>query len=149
VTARLAGHVRYALTAATCFCAHNAILIAADRAGLTMMQAASTSFCIMIVLGYLLLSSWAIPSERGWLGFLRYAFAMALNFPISTTLLWVFLRVFELPMVIAAPAATWSMVVVNYGMSHWALAGQQAAPDGRLGCLSLRTRFSGLTDRRD
>ncbi|MEG3144903.1 GtrA family protein [Sphingomonas sp. RT2P30] len=118
---------RYAVVTGSCLVMHNAIMIAADRAGLTLLQAAVTSFCIMVVTGYLLLCAFVFRGTRSWRGFARYTAAMAANFPISTGLAWLFLVPLHQPMVIAAPAATLIMVVVNYVASHWAILGSRAS----------------------
>lgn len=118
---------RYALVAGSCLVMHNAIMIVADRAGLTLLQAAATSFCIMVVTGYLLLCAFVFRGTRSWRGFARYTGAMAANFPISTGLAWLFLVPLHQPMAIAAPAATLIMVVVNYVASHWAIMGGRAS----------------------
>jgi putative flippase GtrA len=116
---------RYAVVAGSCLLMHNAIMITADRVGLTLLQAAATSFCIMVVTGYLLLS--VFRGTRSWIGFARYTGAMAANFPISTGLAWLFLVPLHQPMAVAAPAATLIMVVVNYVASHWAILGGRAS----------------------
>lgn len=116
---------RYAVVAGSCLILHNVIMITADFAGLTMWQAAATSFCIMVVIGYLALSLFVFRGARSWRGFLRYTGAMAANFPISTGLLWILFRPLHLPMAVAAPAVTVAMVIINYLASHWAITGQR------------------------
>lgn len=118
--------LRYAVVAAICLATHNAIMIVADWSGLTLLEAAVTSFCIMVTLGYLLLSAFVFRGTRTWRGFWRYTGAMAANFPLSTGLLWLFFDLAGQPMAIAAPAATVVMVVVNYAASRWAIAGPGA-----------------------
>ena len=114
---------RYAVVAGSCLLMHNAIMIAADRAGLSLLQAAITSFCIMVVTGYLLLSAFVFRGTRSWRGFARYTGAMAANFPVSTGITWFFLAPLHQSMAVAAPAATLIMVAVNYVASHWAILG--------------------------
>jgi putative flippase GtrA len=118
--------LRYVLVAAACLAMHNAIMIAGDWGGLSMLEAAVASFCIMVVLGYVLLSAFVFQGERTWRGFWRYTGVMAANFPLSTGLLWLFFDLADQPMAIAAPAATVVMVLVNYAASRWAIAGQGA-----------------------
>jgi putative flippase GtrA len=107
---------------------HNGIMIAADRAGLSLLEAAATSFCILAVIGYLLLSVFVFTQGRSWRGFIRYTGAMAANFPLSTGLIWLFFVAAGQPMAIAAPASTLVMVLVNYGLSRWAIAGRLQQP---------------------
>jgi putative flippase GtrA len=118
---------RYAVVSGLCLVLHNLIMIAADYAGLTMWQAAVTSFCIMVVTGYLLLCIFVFHGTRSWRGFLRYTGAMAANFPLSTGLLWILFGLLHQPMAIAAPAVTLVMVMVNYLASHWAITGKRPA----------------------
>lgn len=116
---------RYAVVAGSCLVLHNLIMITADYAGLSMWQAAVTSFCIMVVVGYLLLCMFVFHGTRSWRGFLRYAGAMAANFPLSTGLLWILFGLLHQPMAMAAPAVTLVMVMVNYLASHWAITGKR------------------------
>ena len=121
---RAATPLRYAGVAAFCLAMHNGIMIFADWSGLTLLEAASTSFCIMVVTGYVLLSAFVFVGARSWRGFWRYTGAMAANFPLSTGLLWLFFDVAGQPMAIAAPAATIVMVIFNFAASRWAIAGR-------------------------
>jgi len=115
--------LRYGIVAGCCLLLHNAIMITADWSGLQLWQAASLSFCIMIVVGYLLLSAFVFDQRRNWTAFFRYSGAMAANFPLSTGLVWLFLGPLGMRMAVAAPAATLVMVLVNYLGSRWAITG--------------------------
>jgi putative flippase GtrA len=123
---RAATPLRYLVVAAFCLAMHNAIMISADWAGFTLLEAAATSFCIMVVVGYMLLSGFVFPAQRTWRGFLRYTGAMAANFPLVTGLTWLFAGLAGQPMAIAAPAATVLMVLFNFVASRWAIAGRGA-----------------------
>jgi putative flippase GtrA len=114
--------VRYLAVAGACLVMHNIIVITASRAGLNLWQAAATSFCIMVVAGYLLLATLVFDSGYSMRAFFRYVAAMAFNFPISTALLWLFFAAARQPMEIAAPAATIVMVAYNFVASRWAVA---------------------------
>jgi putative flippase GtrA len=124
----IAAAPRYAVVAGSCLILHNLIMITADHFGLTMWQAAATSFCIMVVTGYLLLCLFVFRGARSWRGFFRYATAMAANFPLSTGLLWLLFMPLHQPMAIAAPTVTVVMVVINYLASHWAITGKRPSP---------------------
>lgn len=116
---------RYAVVAGSCLVLHNVIMITADHAGMTMWQAAVTSFCIMVVTGYVLLCLFVFHGAYSWQGFLRYAGVMAANFPFSTGLLWVLFGLLHQPMAIAAPAVTVIMAAINYVGSRWAIIGHR------------------------
>ena len=90
-----------------------------------MLQSASISFCIMVVIGYLLLAGTVFQRIPTLHGFCRYTVAMALNFPLATTLVWVGLKLLGLPMTFAAPSAAIGMAVINFFMSRWAVIGQR------------------------
>lgn len=115
---------RYVATSAGCLCLHNAIMIACDRSGCTMLQSASVSFCIMVVVGYFLLSRTVFRHAPTVYGFWRYVVAMALNFPVATTLLWIILKGFDFPMVVAAPSAAICMAFLNFFLGRWAVTGR-------------------------
>src|SRR3954467_10187799 len=123
---RAATPLRYAVVAAFCLAMHNAIMIVASWSGFTLLEAAATSFCIMVVTGYVLLSAFVFVGERSWRGFWRYTGVMAANFPLSTGLVWLFIRLAGQPMAIAAPAATVMMVLANFVAGRWAIAGRGA-----------------------
>lgn len=113
--------LRYVGVAGACLVMHNLIVIGASMRGASMLQAAGLSFCIMVVVGYILLAAFVFPVGYTWLGFARYVAAMAGNFPLSTGLLWLFLEGAGQPMVIAAPASTFAMVLINFVLSRWAI----------------------------
>ena len=123
---RAATPLRYGVVAACCLAMHNAIMIGASWSGFTLLEAAATSFCIMVVVGYLLLSAFVFVGDRSWRGFWRYTGVMAANFPLSTGFTWLFLLLAGQKMAIAAPAATLVMVLVNFLASRWAIAGRSA-----------------------
>lgn len=123
--------VRYGLTAALCLVLNNGIMVAADTIGMSLASAASAAFCIMVVIGYLLLSGWTYSVERSWTAFGRYVGAMAFNFPITLGMLWVVRRGLDEPMAIASPIASLSVTAINVFSSYWAVAGRQATPVGR------------------
>ncbi len=123
---RAATPLRYLVVAGCCLAMHNAIMIVGDWSGLSLLEAAATSFCIMVVVGYVLLSAFVFVGARSWRGFWRYTGVMAANFPLSTGLLWLFFVLARQPMTVAAPAATIVMVLVNFIASRWAIAGRGA-----------------------
>lgn len=116
--------IRYFAVAGFCLVMHNCIVIAANWSGLTMWQAVVLSFCIMVVVGYALLATLVFKARYNWPAFLRYFMAMAANFPLSSGLLWLFFEIARQPMVIAAPAATLTMVAFNFVVSRWAIMGR-------------------------
>jgi putative flippase GtrA len=113
--------VRYIFVAALCLAAHNAILISADLAGFSLLSAASLSFCILVVVGYVALSRWAFRGPLRWAAFGRYFLVMAANFPLSVGVLWLANVMLQHRMAIAAPVATIGMTGINFGLARWAI----------------------------
>lgn len=116
---------RYAFVAGACLILHNIIMITADHVGMTMWQAAATSFGIMVVTGYFLLCLFVFRGEQSWHGFLRYTGVMAANFPLSTGFLFILFGLLHQPMAVAAPIVTLIMAAINYVGSRWAIIGNR------------------------
>ena len=120
--------VRYLIVAGACLVLHNCILIAANWSGLTLWQAAALSFCILLLVGYAMLTTFVFNVGFSWPAFGRYFTAMAANFPLSSGLLWLFFEVARQPMSVAAPAASVAMVALNLVISRWAIIGRFQRP---------------------
>lgn len=118
---------RYALVSGSCLLMHNAIVIIADRLGLTLLAAAGSSFCIVVFWGFALHSRYTFAMPVSWRGFQRYALAMAMAFPMSVATLWFVTVVLRQPMATAAPAATALMLAFNYASSAWAITFKHGA----------------------
>jgi putative flippase GtrA len=116
--------IRYFVIAGLCLVMHNCIVVGASWSGLNVWQSAATSFCVMVMVGYVLLAAFVFAVPFSWPAFLKYLSAMAANFPISAGLLWLFFARIGLPMVVAAPIATLAMVGFNFVVSRWAVAGR-------------------------
>jgi putative flippase GtrA len=58
------------------------------------------------------------PSARS---FLRYALAMAANYPLTIALLFVMCDLASLPIVVAVPSATLLTFCWNFVVSRWAI----------------------------
>lgn len=112
---------RYGVVAACCAVLHNTIVIGAAAAGTGVVSAAALSFCLMVVIGYLLLCAVAFRTAPTRRGFLRYCTAMAANFPLSTGLLWLFAVPLHLPIAIVAPMVTLLMMAINFFGARWAI----------------------------
>lgn len=121
--------LRYAVVSAACLILHNLIVITASRRGASILQAAGLSFCVMVVIGYLLLSLAVFLVVPTFSGLGRYTAAMAINFPISTGLLWSLMSPLGLPVAIAAPVATVGMVAINFLWARWAVGRGRILPD--------------------
>ena len=118
--------LRYTIVAASCALLHNAIIIGMDWLGIHYVVASFVSFVVVASVGYLLHCAFTFDAERSPASFGRYLAAMALNLPLSIVLLFLFHDLCGLAMVIASPAATVALFVVNYFLSAWAILGGRA-----------------------
>jgi putative flippase GtrA len=106
------------------FCAllHNAIMIAGDWLGLHYAISLAYSFCIVVVVGYLLHSGWTFRgARRSGSTFLRYVLVASANYPASLAGLYVFVDLASLPVAIASPIVTVLLFALNFLGNRWAL----------------------------
>lgn len=101
---------------------HNAIMVAADRFGESIVTGALVSFCVVVVMGYLFHSRYTFAASVSWRGFVRYSAATGANVPLFIALTWAFTGPAGWPMAIGAPAATLAAVAVGYVASAWAIS---------------------------
>jgi putative flippase GtrA len=105
-----------------CALLHNAILIGGDWLGLHYVTSSLVSFAIVVLVGYLLHSSWTFPgARRGAMSFARYTITMALNLPLSLAGLFVLVDLAGLGVPLAAPAVTVMLAAFNFVAGRWAL----------------------------
>jgi putative flippase GtrA len=117
---------RYALVAGCCLVTHNLVMILGDHAGAPMPPLLLISFGVVVLLGFTLHSRFTFETQSDGRSLLRYTGAMAANLPVTFVLLWLFLNLFGWPMVIASPATTALMLILNFFASQWAItAGRQ------------------------
>jgi putative flippase GtrA len=112
---------RYLVVAAICMITHNLIVIGGDAAGLYMPVAVCISFCVVVLLGFVLHSRYTFAVKGDGRSLLRYTAAMALNLPLNILLLWLLFDLMRWPMIIASPVATLVLLAVNFFASRWAI----------------------------
>lgn len=112
---------RYTLVGAVCAVAHNAIMIAADQAGIHYLLGTVISFLAVTPLGYLLHSRFTFAEPLRLKAFMRFVGGVATAYPISVALMIVFCSGLGLPVVIATPIATVALFVWNFAAAHWAI----------------------------
>jgi putative flippase GtrA len=115
---------RYAMTGALCAVAHNAVMILGDAAGDHYVPMTVLSFALVTPLGYLLHAGFTFKEPLSWRAFLRFAAGVTAGFPLSILTMAIFCTGFGLPVVIAAPLATLTLVLWNYASTHWAIIGR-------------------------
>jgi len=113
--------IGYLFVAASCLLLHNAIVIVGDAVGQPLWVAMLASFLIVNSVGYMGHCRVTFRAPATPRGFVRYAAAMITNVPAAYALIWLLHDAASLPMVLAAPAASALMLVVNYALSHWAI----------------------------
>lgn len=115
--------VVYGGVAGLCLVLHNATMIAADRAGAPLLAAVLLSFVLVALTGYALHSRLTFRQPMGLRALLRYGFAMSANIPLAFITTWVWHKPVGLPMIWASPLASGCMLLVNFVLSRWAIAG--------------------------
>jgi putative flippase GtrA len=115
---------RYILVGATCAILYNAVMILGEWGGLAYVWTSILSLFVVIPAGYLLHAGFTFGSGRSWIAFLRFAGSIFAGFPISLLTVALLSSGAGLPMVIAAPAATFVLFVWNYATAHWAILGR-------------------------
>lgn len=124
--------VRFLLVSGVCALLHNAIMIGGDRLGLHYAVSSLVSYAVVVVVGFCLHVSFTYQETASTRSFLRYALAMAANYPLSLALMFVQCDLIGLPVVIAAPVATVLLLAWNFGATRWAVVRRQRLPDANL-----------------
>ena len=114
---------RYLVVGAICAAAHNLVMIAGDALGGHYLPLSFLSFALVTPLGYALHTAFTFREPRSVSSFLRFASGVAAGFPISLAAMAFFCSLLQLPVVVAAPAATLVLLVWNYASAHWAILG--------------------------
>ena len=105
-----------------CALLHNAIMIAGDFAGLHYAVSLVISFVVLVVLGYLLHSTWTYKgAERSRTSFGRYVLVALGNYPLSLAGMFVFVDLVGLSVPLASPIVTVLMFLANLAGNRWAL----------------------------
>jgi len=113
---------RFLTVGLACALLHNAVMIGGDRLGLHYALSSVVSFCIVLIVGYRLHSSWTFPgAAQGQLPFVRYALIAATNLPLSIAGMFVFVDLIGMSVPIASPLVTVLLLALNFAGNRWAL----------------------------
>ncbi len=123
MSARFALASRYTAVAITCLLVHNIVIVASDLAGLWMPLAVLISFCVCVLLGFLLHARVTFTVRPGLAALGRYAAAMLANIPLTIIFLHILNVELDWPMTLASPVASVLLVAANFALSRWALVG--------------------------
>lgn len=113
----------YLGVAGTCLLLNNVVLILADAAGCMLLLSVLLSYCVVVVIGYLLHSCVTFRQPFGIVPFARYAAVMAANIPLMFAMTWLWRDLIGLPMRESAPLATACLVIINFALGRWAISG--------------------------
>jgi putative flippase GtrA len=112
---------RFVLIGGLCALLSNILVIAFVHYGFGYLVASFLAFGPVLLVGYSLHSIVTFGTPVSQLSFVRYALAMATNFPLWVAALYVFCDVFNVTVAIAAPATTVLLFLWNYISAKWAL----------------------------
>lgn len=124
----------FALTGGICAVLNIAVLLVGEFLGMHYAASVTASFVICVLVGFLLHCRFTYSTAPDLTGFLRYTSAMALNFPLSLLVLWLFHDIIGLAMLSAAVASTGALSAYNLIGSRWAILPARpgtAAPERR------------------
>jgi putative flippase GtrA len=116
--------LRYVAVATSCALLHNAVIIGCDSAAIHYLPASGISFLIVVLWGYALHARFTFSRSTSLKSFLRYALGMAMNYPLSIALMFLFCDLIGMAVVIAAPLSTVILFVWNFTTSRWAIVGR-------------------------
>lgn len=111
----------YSVIAAICAALNVTVLLVGEVVGLHYAFSIAISFALCVCVGYASHCRWSFRAEPNVSGLVRYAVAMALNFPMAVASVWLFYDWLGLPMIVAAPVSTLSLTVLNFTLSRWAI----------------------------
>jgi putative flippase GtrA len=126
---------RFVLIGGLCAGLSNVFVISFERHHFGHLAAAFLAFGPVLIVGYTLHAGFTFGVPASLPSFIRYALAMAANFPIWIAALYVLCDLFDVSIVIAAPATTVLIFLWNYTSTRWALlaAARAAHPNVRAG----------------
>ena len=112
---------RYLLVGLFCAGLHNAVMIAADMAGMHYTAGVVISMIVTGLVGYTLHSLYTF--ERGLAGvrLLRFLGGLLAGLPITLALMSLLCDGIGLPVPIAAPVTTVALFFFNYVWARWAI----------------------------
>jgi len=119
---------RFLLIGGFCAALNNALVIGLSFAGFSPLVASLLAFPPVLAAGFSLHCLLTFETAMSKSGFLRYALAMAANFPAWGASLFILSDLFGAPVAVAAPTTTVMLVAWNFLSVRWALTRR---PDGR------------------
>ena len=113
---------RFLLFGGLCAALNDALVIGLVWAGFHPLAASLLAFLPVLAVGFALHSLLTFETAMSLATFLRYALAMATNFPAWSASLFILSDLLGAPIAFAAPATTVLLVAWNFLFARWALA---------------------------
>jgi putative flippase GtrA len=113
---------RYVQVGALCALLNNAIVIAMDRAGYHYVLGVTVGFIIVMLVSYLLHTTYTFETRGSAAGWLRFAGANVSGFPLSLGSMFVLCDGIGLSASFAMPIATVLLLCWNYFLAYWLIA---------------------------
>jgi putative flippase GtrA len=113
---------RFLLVGAQCAILHNVIMIGGDWLGFHYVVSTFISFLIVAFVGFMAHAHWTFKTaETSMHAMFRYYVSAAANVPLSLAVMFVLVDLARLPVPLAAPLTTVTLLAWNYVASRWAL----------------------------
>lgn len=112
--------IRYLVVSGLCALLNNASVIVLVDCGFGSITATIIAFGPVLLIAYLLHALFTFGSQPTHVSFSRFAFLMALNFPLWIAGLYLLSDIVRLPIFIAAPSTTVLIFVWNFASTKWA-----------------------------
>lgn len=106
--------VRYLMIGGMCAIANNILLIVGSFAGLNVLELTILSFLIIGTLAYITHVRFTFRQLPGFVSYGRFMAGVAIGIPAAYLALTFLCDVLRFPMIIAAPAATFVLLVYNF-----------------------------------
>jgi putative flippase GtrA len=110
-----------------CALLSNVLTIGFVDHGFGVLVATALAFAPVLIVGYALHAVFTFRSKSSRVSFVRYALAMAVNFPLWSACIYLLATAFAVPVSVAAPSTTVLMILWNYAASRWAFLGRRDA----------------------
>ena len=115
--------IRYLVVSGLCALLNNASVIVLVDCGFGSITATIIAFAPVLLIAYLLHALFTFGSQPTPVSFSRFAFLMAMNFPLWIAGLYLLSDIVRLPIFIAAPSTTVLIFVWNFASTKWAFLG--------------------------
>ena len=124
---------RFVVVGGVCAVLSNIAVIVLVPAGFGIVTASLISFAPVLLVGYVLHTTFTFRRGPSWGSFARYSLGVAANFPIWVSALYVLCDLLKISITIAAPATTALLFLWNYLSGVWAFAAPRVTHDLRPG----------------